>query len=292
MKDRQVGPSSPQTQIPLLSAALHCVSMTVNVFLRSSFGFTYLRPKSVFFACSWAFILYSIYAFDEKEVWARNWLLCLYGLSAVVLYFIHLSIAFVHQIGRNGEHDHYSGTPHVLRILRRLGKPASPRFIRHWQILWEPLAIFTIAAVLRLFGQKNLSFWLACVAPCLAIKEALNSWFELRHRKRHKDAGDDAVDIFDDGPATIDTEPPKAARKERIKRTRPSAQSALDNLTEERFMQILRLLPVFTQEQAEQNYRTLIKQFHPDPNQDSPENNARTTELNEAIEYFRKKAGL
>ena len=292
MKDRQGGPSSPQTQIPLLSAALHCVSMTVIVFLRSSFGITYFRPKSVFFACSWAFVLYSIYAFYEKEVWARNWLLCLYGLSAVALYLIHLSIAFAHQIGRNGEHDHYSGTPHVLRILRRLGKPVSPRFIRYWQILWEPLVLLVIAGTLRLFGQKSLSFWLACIAPCLAAKEALNSWFELRHRKRHKDAGEDAMEIFDEGPAAINAEPPKAARKERIKRTRPSAPSALDNLAEERFLQVLRLLPGFTMEQAEQNYRTLIKQFHPDPNQDSPENNARAAELNEAIEYFRKKTGL
>lgn len=47
MKDRQTEASPFQPRIPVLSFLLHCISMPVVVFLRSGFGFAYLRPNSI-----------------------------------------------------------------------------------------------------------------------------------------------------------------------------------------------------------------------------------------------------
>src|SRR5690606_22769981 len=78
MKDRQAEPSPSQPRIPLLSTLLHCVSMTVVVFLRSGFGFAYFRPRSVFLAGIWAFALFTVYAWNEPAVWQWSASLCVF----------------------------------------------------------------------------------------------------------------------------------------------------------------------------------------------------------------------
>ena len=58
----------------------HTLALPVIVLLRSAFGFIYLGPKSVFFAFSWAFGLFTFYAFHEPEVWATYETLCFFGV--------------------------------------------------------------------------------------------------------------------------------------------------------------------------------------------------------------------
>ncbi len=290
MKDRQIEQSPPQLRIPFLSAFLHCVSMTVIVFLRSSFGFAYLRPKAVFFVFSWAFGLFCFYAWHEQAVWSSWWLTCFYGAAAIGLYLLHLLIAFFRELYRKGMHDHDSGTPHFLRILRLKAKPRGPLFEMNWVLWVEPSFVLLAGLVLRfVFAEGHLSTWFMLVSPCLCFKEALNFWFQLRQKKRHGDAGEDAVDIFDESPNKPAVEAPKAVGKEKVRRARASANSAADELKDRQFAQVLRLMPPYTLEEAETNYRRLIKEVHPDPNQATPENNALAAELNEAIAYFRHR---
>ena len=289
MKDRQVEQSPPQLRIPFLSATLHCISMTAIVALRSSFGYAYLRPKSVFFAFSWAFVLFFIYAWNEPRVWPAYRVFCLSGAVVVALYVIHLATAFFRELYRNGEHDNYSGTPHGLRIIRWSGKAVTPLLEMNWHIWFEPALILLAALMLRfLFAEQHLSTWLFVVAPCLSFKEALNFWFQIRHKKRHRDSREDATDIFEDVPNTPDLDPPKAARKEKVKRERSRADSAGREQEERQYAQLLRMMPPYSLEQAEQNYRTLIKEAHPDANQGTDESNSHTASLNQAIEYFRQ----
>ena len=79
---------------------------------------------------------------------------------------------------------------------------------------------------------------------------------------------------------------PKATRTEPVKQKRKTG-----SVTEERFAKILRLRPPYNLERAEENYRMLVRLEHPDANENSPESNSTTAELNEAIEFFRKSRG-
>lgn len=293
MKDRQVPSKPPQLRIPILSAVLHCVSMTVIVFLRSSFGYAYLSPKSVFFAFSWAFTLFCLYAWHEPGAWPRYWLLCVSGLAAIALYVAHLVTAFGRELYRSGEHDHDSGTPHALRLLRRAGKGTSAAFQRNWHVWSEPGMILLAGLALRyIAGERHLSMWLLVVAPCFWLKEVLNVWFQLRQLKRHEDSREDAEDIFEDAVSAAPVAAaPKPAGKEKIRRARAGSQSAADELAERRFAQVLRLMPPFTLEEAERNYRKLVKERHPDASENGEGSEAATAELNEAIAWFRAKAG-
>lgn len=142
MKDRQIQQIPLQMRVPFVSAVLHCISMTGIVFLRSSFGYSYLRPRSVFFAFAWAFILFFIYAWKEKGVWQEYRLMCFYGATAIALYLTHLLIAFFRELFRGGSHDNDSGTPHTFRILKIMGKPRTPHFEMKWHIWVQPILVF------------------------------------------------------------------------------------------------------------------------------------------------------
>ena len=65
-------------------------------------------------------------------------------------------------------------------------------------------------------------------------------------------------------------------------------------LTEEearalRLAEVLGIAEPYDLEEAEANYRDRIQLAHPDTQGNSPESNRRTSDLNEAIEFFRKK---
>ena len=290
MKDKQVEPPSGQPRIPFLSAAVHCVAMTAIVYLRSSFGFAYLRPKSVFFAFTWAFVLFTIFAWMEPTIWRQYRAVCIFGAGAAALYWVHLLTAFLRELYHRGEHDHHSGTSHALRMLQRHGRP-QPRFFEMNLHLWaEPAAVLFLGFFLRLaFAERRLSTWLVLAAGCLWFKEAFNYWFELRQRKRQKDTFTD-VDDGTPPPNTRndDTDKPKSTRTGKKKYPR-NVSGAEDSAQERRYAELLRLLPPYSLEQAEENYRALIKLNHPDANSDSPESTTRAAELNEAIQYFRKR---
>ena len=193
MKDRQVEQSPAALRVPVASTVLHCISMTVIVFLRSGFGYAYFRPKSIFVAFAWAFILFSAYAWLEPGKWSANAAVCLYGIAVIVLYLLHFMWSFASELRGNATHDNDSGTPHTLRILSLLGKPVSPTGRNIWVIWIEPAAVLAIALVIQFVSSaRNLSAWLILAACSLWLKESLNYWLQLRQRKRHKDTLDDA----------------------------------------------------------------------------------------------------
>jgi hypothetical protein len=197
--------------------------MTALVYLRSSFGFVYLRPKSVFFTFSWAFGLFAVYAWNEPEVWREYRAVCFFGIGAVALYCVHLLISFVRELYHTGEHDHYSGTSHPLRLMRRAGWVPS-LFEMNVHLWAEPAAVLIVALALRLiFDEQHLSTWLVFAAFCLWCKEAFNYWHHLRQRKRQGDILGDAGDTVE-APASDSAlvEPPKPTRKDRVKRQRSS----------------------------------------------------------------------
>ncbi len=288
MKDKQIPPSGTEPRIPVISAALHCVAMTVLVYLRSSFGFAYLSPKSVFFAFSWAFVLFTVYAWNEPAIWASYRFVCLFGIGAVLLYWLHLLSAFLRELYGKGEHDHYSGRSHPLRVMRKSGRVPDPRFEMNLHLWGEPGAVFVVAIALRLVGgESHLSAWLLFVALCLWFKEAFNYWHRLRQRKRQGDIFDDTEDSVEppSGTGRNSPEAPKATRKARVKRERSSGGAE----RERRAAELLRLLPPYSLEKAEENYRAIVRMDHPDANDGSDESTERTAELNEAIGYFREK---
>lgn len=288
MKDRQVHARPPALRIPIVSTVLHCVSMTAVVFLRSDFGYAYLGPKSIFLAFIYAMLFFAVYAWNEPAVWQTWWAFCTFGVGASMLYIIHLLTAFGREIYHVGKHDHASGTPHLLRV-----KGATEWPQPHMAIWVEPGIVFLFAIFLRLTSpETKLSAWLMLVAPSLALKEAMNLWFQLRQKKRHQDSQDDAVDIFDDGPESRPSEPPKAVGRERVKRPRSNRTTADEDLKERHFAQVLRLTPPYSLEAAETNFRKLIKEVHPDPNVESAENTALAAELNDAIAHFRERSRL
>jgi hypothetical protein len=288
MKDKQIAAASAEPRIPYVSAFLHCVSMTALVYLRSSFGFGFLRPRSVFFAFSWAFALYAVYAWVEGEVWRDHRAMILFGSGAVLLYWRHLLIAFKREWNQTGEHEHYSGNSHLVRLMQRGGQAPDARFEAKLRLWAEPGVALLVSLALRLFlGERALSFWLFLVAVCLWSKEALNHWFRIRERKRRQDMFTDTEEAVEPPVAShLSQEPLKAVRKPKVKRGR-NATSTDDAARNRHFAEVLRLLPPFSLEQAEANYRELIKIEHPDANDDSEESVARAAELNEAIEYFR-----
>ncbi len=94
MKDRQIHTVGPQPRVPIVSSVLHWFAIPAIVYLRSGFGFSFLSPKSVFLAFSWATILFAIYTWLEADAWQIYWALSCFGTGAVVLYASHLLIAF------------------------------------------------------------------------------------------------------------------------------------------------------------------------------------------------------
>lgn len=275
------------TPIPILSPALHCVAMTVLVYLRSSFGYTFLRPKSIFFACSWAFVLLFIMAWNEPPYWREYRAVCIFGAGAVVLYWLHFAATFFREWLKQGEDDQYPGTPHALRFARALRFPVTSGETIRFFI--EPGLVFVVAALLRLaFCERHLSTWLVVVSGCMIGREAINYWTTIRREKviaetvrKAKQQGD----AFSDQPAAP---VPKATRKEPVRRQRNTA-TAEESARETRFSELLRLRKPYTLDKAEENYRALIKLEHPDASEDSPESNARAAELNEAIDFFRNR---
>lgn len=223
MKDRQTQAAPPPNQIPFISTVLHCVSMTVAVFLRRSFGYAYLRPRSLFFAFIWAFGLFTIYAWNEKTVWPTYGSICIFGILASALYLIHLALAFTSEFRRKGEHDHYSGTPN-LRLLRQASTQEGQALV--WKLWLEPTVVILTATVLSAIqGRSPLSTWLYWAGFSLFAKELLNYWSLLRQQKRQADALDDAGETFETMLPESEAAAPKATRTSKTLRTRSTPTS-------------------------------------------------------------------
>jgi hypothetical protein len=265
--------------------------MTAFVFLRTSFGYTFLRPKSVLLAFAWAFTLAFIVAWNEPLIWREYRVACIYTIGAVGLYVIHFSIAFYCEWRKRAREDHYPGTPHAERIARMVRVPAV--FGETFRFWVEPGFVALFAFILRfVFGESHLSSWLLFVAFCMFGREAINHWTGVRRDKAFTEGIDKAkrqgetlsADDQKLAPA------PKAVRTEPVERKRKFTASAATD-TEARFGKILRLRPPFNLAKAEENYRKLIAIEQSDTDENSQDGTDSVADLNEAIEFFREKFG-
>lgn len=287
MKDKQVQTGGPVPGIPLISPLLHVVSMTGLVFLRTSFGYAFLRPKSILLACIWAHALFAFYAWHEPAVWPRWRGMVLYGTVASFLYLAHLLTAFGRELRRAGKHDYDSGTPHLMRLAGLFRPGLRERLEAFVQLWFEPAVVLLVSLILEAGGVAKLPAWLACLAVCLWTKEALNHWYRLRHHKKQ-------TDVFDDAGEGLDPEPERPAsvtgtgRKPRQRRPRAAnGGTEPENAGEaDRHAEILRLLPPYTLAQAEANYRLLLRSSPPEA--DGQTISKRAADLAGALEYFRR----
>ena len=277
------------TPIPLLSPALHCVSMTAFVYLRTSFGYTFLQSWGVFFAFSWALVLAVIVVWDNPPLWREYRAICIYITGAIILYWIHYAITYFSEWRKRAEDDPYPGKMHTERLARLLGFSAvSEETLRFWI---EPGLVAFVSLVLRfVFRESHLSSCLMFVAFCLVGREAINQWTTLRRDKafgegvrKAKRQGEN-LSAEDQTPLPL----PKPVRTEPVEMKRNSPAPAKKD-SETRFAEILLLRPPYTLEKAEKNFRKLIRLEHPDGHENSPESNAATVELKDAIEFFREK---
>ena len=201
--------------------------MPVIVCLRRNFGYSYLRPRSIFLAIAWAFILFTIYAFTEPNIWIRQLPTCIFGIVAILLYLFHLFMAFLSQFWVEQEHDYYSGTPWVHSLLFGFFTSNTG-----FSLLWLDPAITLAAAIaLKMLPLPiGLANYLLAAAFALWLKEAINTWYGIRKTKIQKDILEDAKDQMGktiqttkSAPATTTTRKPRIHRK-RIKESDPTEE--------------------------------------------------------------------
>jgi len=221
MKDRQSDVSGQQAHIPFISPLLHWLAMPGVVCLRSSFGYLYLRPKSVFLACSFTLTVFFVIAWNEPAIWESFAIPLTFAFAASCLYVLHLAAAVITQASKTAEHDTYSGRSHLMRAALIFSPEANERFEMHLHIWLEP-AILLIAAIIVKFwsGQAMLPVWLAVIALSLSAKEIRNYWSEIRKQKRKTDMLGDTEDDAEDLSDRPEVEAPKATRKPKQKHTR------------------------------------------------------------------------
>jgi hypothetical protein len=263
--------------------------MTALVYLRSSFGLTLFRPRSIFFAFSFAVCVLDYIAWHEPAIWREYRAACIFSAGAVTLYWLHFGITFFRELYRKSERDDYSGTSHVLRMVGRLGisTPAAEMNLHLWI---EPAFVLLFAAVLRfVVSERHLSAWLAFVAPCMLFKECLNYWTEIRRRKIAEDIKGDAKQLEKElGDEHGTAEAPQAARvgRQTMKRTVVLSE---EEARAKRFAELLGITEPYDLEEAEENYRDRIRQQQPDSHDNSSVRNRLSADLNEAIQFFREK---
>ena len=293
MIDRQPKAPDPEPRIPFVSDLLHFIAMTALVWLRSSFGFVFLRSKAVFFAFSFSFILMEIIAWHYDFIWRYVRALCIFGTTTVILYWLHLLRSWCSELLRSAGHDNYAGTPHTLRLLKWAGVKSFKNLETavYWGV--EPVIVLVAAVAFRvLFSESYLSLWLFVTAAAMCAKEWLNHWFEVRREKRKGQMVDEIVleaqrraDL-----AARSSEASKNTRKAAQNRPRARTGSTGDD-KERRHAEVLQLPDAYDLQIVEQHFRDLIKGTHPDRNDDSAESTRETSALNDARDYFRKKFG-
>ena len=293
MIDRQPKAPDPEPRIPFVSDLLHFVAMTALVWLRSSFGFVFLRSKAVFFAFSFAFILMEIIAWHTPFIWFYVRALCFFGTGTVILYWLHLLRSWCSEVLRSAGHDNYAGTPHSLRLLKWVGVKPSENLETAIYLGVEPVVVLIAALGFRLlFSANYLSLWLFVTAAAMGAKEGLNYWFELRRDKRGEQMVDDLKREAErkSGISTASSEPAKTTRKAAQNRPRARAGTTADE-EERRHAEVLQLPASYDLQIAEQHFRDLIKETHPDRHDNSDESTREASLLNDAVKYFRARLG-
>jgi len=263
--------------------------MTGLVFLRTSFGYAFLGPKSIFLACIWAQALFTFYAWHEPGAWPHWRAVALFGVAASLLYLCHLLKAFGRELRRSGKHDYYAGTPHFMRLAALFRTEARDK-IEAFTYLWlEPALVLIAATLFSIAGVAKLPFWLVLLSLSLWSKEAINYWYRLRHQKKQSDVFSDAGESLDHYPGSSPAGGVTGAgRKPRQKRERAVVDTGTDQgRAIDRYAEILRLMPPYSLEQAETNYRALMRGCHPDTAGSDPDASKRASELTEALDFFR-----
>lgn len=285
MKDKQIIRKAETSSIPLVSPLLHVASMPVLVFLRFDFGYLFLRPKSIFLACIWAVALFSIYSWHDSGRWQANRLICWFVVVSSLLYLGHIARSIFAQWGQ-APHDQFSGKS----VFSFLKLPVSILFF--WA---EPLLVWLLAGVFETLQKGNsLSDFLAVSALAMFCKEGINRWFHVRKLKQQLDATSDAEETMtavssERESPRHDSEPSrKSSRKARRTRKRSTENREPSDSDLETHATVLRMIPPYSLEQAETNFRVLVKEFHPDESRQNPENNARLLALTEARGFFRE----
>src|SRR4051812_7592097 len=99
------GERSTPGRILIVSPALHCVAMTALVYLRSSFGFTMFRPRTIFFAVSFALIVLDYIAWNEADIWREYHTLCIFAAGERLFYWLHFGVTVGRELHRKAERD-------------------------------------------------------------------------------------------------------------------------------------------------------------------------------------------
>lgn len=286
MEDKQLLRKPVSTSIPVLSPILHVLAMPVLVFLRHDFGYLFLRPKSIFLALIWAFVLYAAYSFYEPEIWNANLYVSLSCGSCALIYVVHLIRAVVSQLGK-APHDQFAGRSHF----QFLGIPELILFL--W---FEPILVSGVAIFFQFTGKGHyFSQVLGMLALTMFAKELINRWSQLRKGKQQVDATDDAEEIMGkvandrDSGVSVKASVGSSTRRARQKRKRARGAVGESEDAVETHAVVLRMIPPYTLEQAESNFRSLVKQFHPDESEQDPEGNAGLVELTSARDFFRQR---
>lgn len=275
MKDSQAKADVPGS-IPILSPLLHHFSMPLLVFLRHSFGYAFLRSKSIFLSSIFACCLLSYIVWNEPALKSRFASLSCFLLTASALYMFHLLLSLSKNAGGRGEHDQDAGSSHLLSFLG-----SSPSQKSHFLVhcLAEP-AIFILLAVI--LPQSPLTTYFVFAGIALAWKELIRSWLSIRTKKRLQDSIGDAKANIE---TTVGDKPTDLVSKGRSEREKLTRRYDSEETEEYIYAEILRLIPPYSLPQAELNFAALLS----DEEQKTPVNDDRIDRLNTAIGYFRGK---
>lgn len=285
MKDKQARAAAPAHEIPIISQLLHFASMPVIVFWRSGFGYSYLRPKSVFLASCFACFVASYIVHNDAILADRFGAVSKFLVLSSTLYLLHLLRSLWLESRAKAKHDQYSGTSYLTSILSASGVDA--KRIGMTQTIAEPILTLLVGFVIQKNFSQNLGSLLFWIGWAFFLKELIRSWLTLRRRKRQSDNIEDAEET---APSIPDEKHPATSnRKPRRNRQRTALPENSSVETQRRYAEILRLLPPYTVEDAEKNFRTLIKEVHPDTHGGSDETSQRTRDLTEALDYFRSQ---
>lgn len=293
--DYQIHKKAPQPGIPVVSAVLHVISMTVVVFLRRRFGYSYLQYISTFVAITWGLLIFTGFAWasrNENTVWQHHKWLILFTTTSLVLFFIHLAIAYFGVYLRINPHDHEAGKSWL-----ETGNPSDPA-ITH--LLIEPLFVFSAGAVFYFISAETvmLGLWLFIAAIAMSIKESINSFHHERKLQQTSDALLDAERNMRHNPYQ------KKAPRRSVRKTKPRKPSfqkqnhsvpqppaSHDDELAIHYADIIGLEPPYDFKSAQKAYRRKLKELHPDGNlsddSEISEDTPQFSELRKALHFFK-----
>ena len=270
-------------RIPIISPLLHFLAMPVLMFWRHSFGYSFLRPKSVFLACAFGTALGCYMVFHEPSLKAAFGDLAVFAALVSGLYVIHLIRAIGSEAAQVAGHDQYSGISWLLALVPAKRRVRATIYVHS---IIEPALTAILGALAIVCGFGWLGWILIFAGASLSVKEALNAWIGVRDKKVIADKMDDVQERMPEVGQNTAAHPLKeGVRKKREVRTRTTPPVDQD---ETHHARVLRLIPPYTLEAATANYRLLIKDVHPDYHGETFNANKLAIELNEAMAYFRR----